>query len=296
MWDGRNITDDGVAQLRRLSNLKTLHLSNAGITDEAIRHLSEIPAIESLSMQGNPFTDQALEFASRMPNLKSLVIDNGCRFTDEGMQHVRKMPRLETIWLHRTGISDKGLQELHGLPQLKTVWANLDPANDLNREAFDTLQNANPDLVLRLEGKILPSVNSQRDASDPEKRKQIREQAAEGVAVIESFLKLAGTKTWGKIVEFSDDHAVSTMRNLTRQDDYDDLDVSVAYGDRESVMVLTSPAVIRLNPQPTLHFTVLEAKRQEGRWRVTSISFQSVGQNQLLDRFREEHVAAQQVR
>src|SRR5262249_6857234 len=118
IWNGRTITDDGVAHLRTLRNLESIHLSDSKVTDKAIEYLSEIPSLEELSMQNNDFTDKALEFARRLPRLKRLIIDRRPPFSDEGMKQVRQMAMLEELWLQETLVTNKGLRELAGLKNL----------------------------------------------------------------------------------------------------------------------------------------------------------------------------------
>ena len=92
IWDGKEITDAGVAHLQNLPNLKYLHLSGSAVTDEAIALLSKISSIESLSMQGNDFTDKALEYAKRFLRLKSLFIcDLKSLYHDENKHSYRDM-------------------------------------------------------------------------------------------------------------------------------------------------------------------------------------------------------------
>ena len=58
IWDATSITDQGVAHLAGLKNLKKIHISNSWITDKSLVLLSSLPQIEELSLQGNHFSDE----------------------------------------------------------------------------------------------------------------------------------------------------------------------------------------------------------------------------------------------
>jgi hypothetical protein len=296
VWNASDVTDEGVAHLTGLAKLKNLHLSGSQVTDEALHSLSQIAALETLSMQQNQFTDLALEYASRLPNLKSLIIDNGAKFTDEGMRPVSKMSKLETLWLQSTGISDEGLRPLHGLKSLRSLLLN-GPESGLTQEAIEELREATPGVTVRFGGKSLPSFQERQDAADPARHAEIKSQAAEGLKIVEQFLDLTNSKqdeAAGKLTHF---YILAELKKIRNAPDFDGLEISLAWGNRENVFVLTSPAlpdgVGRRAGQP--RFLVLQAAKQEGQWRVTGTNYQPAGQNNLLEIFRNTYPAAQQL-
>ena len=81
------VTDAGLAQLKRLTNLKTLGLSWTQVTDAGLVHLEELTGLESLGLSWT-------------------------RVTDAGLVHLKELPNLDTLWLKNTRVTDAGLVHL----------------------------------------------------------------------------------------------------------------------------------------------------------------------------------------
>jgi len=80
---------------------------------------------------------------------------------------------------------------------------------------------------------------------------------------------------------------------LRSQHDFDEFEVSVAFGNGEAAQVLTSPAVIQERRQV---FLALKATRKEGGWRVDGFNFQELGRDNVMQRFVETHPGVQKIR
>jgi hypothetical protein len=306
IFNGREVTDKGIANLQRLAKLDYLHLSGSQVTDEAILHLSNVQSVEGVSMQQNSFTDKALEYAARMPRLKSLVLDLGARFTDEGMQRIRGMPMLEEIWLQKTGISEAGLKALHGLKTLKLVVLHDDEFAAKGDTAIEELRQATPTVRVKQGIKLLPSINALAVADDPKLQETVGRDATEGLKIIERFLALLETKQDSKAFELTrrDRRDILVrMQGLRLQPDFEPLKVSVASGNGEIVQALTTPAVVRESfdaqgnvREKRMAFVGLTAKKKSGTWRIEFINFQDEGSNTWMERFLSEQPDAQKVR
>lgn len=83
---GPGITDEGLGQAARLSELRRLHLINTSVTDSGLKPLAE-SSITHLQLEGQQFTDACIDRLTGLATLRSLSLV-GTRVTDTG---VRKM-------------------------------------------------------------------------------------------------------------------------------------------------------------------------------------------------------------
>jgi hypothetical protein len=161
---GNDVTDAGMAHLRRLTNLKKLWFSGVAsnwndpmtfhgspyVTDDALKHLSALPRLEFLDIQGDRFTDKGLAYLTNSPSLKQLTITAySKRITDGGLLHLQRLPRLEvlSLTLDGTNITLKGLGHLEtvkDLSHLNITGGTIKPAD------LDRLQKRFPNLSITL--------------------------------------------------------------------------------------------------------------------------------------------------
>jgi hypothetical protein len=82
-----SVTDAGVAHLQNLTELRRLHMNDAGLGDAALVAIAKLPKLEWLSLQGNNFSDQGLVQLQGMTSLRELWIAHGTdRFTAVGAE------------------------------------------------------------------------------------------------------------------------------------------------------------------------------------------------------------------
>lgn len=147
IWDGRAVTDGGIARLARLSKLKRVHLSGSGLTDEGLVMLSDLPAIEELSLQQNRVTDAGLAGLRGQGHLRQLCVGLGdIRVTDAGLAHLGGFRKLEMLDVQSARLTGDGLEALRALPALKEVWLSGTGVPD---DAVQRLQAARPALKIR---------------------------------------------------------------------------------------------------------------------------------------------------
>jgi hypothetical protein len=122
-WDARQVTDAGVAHIRKLPNLKYVHLSQSQITDESLRIFGDMLQMEGLSLQQNAFTDRGLAHLTKLNHLKDLWIDMGpTDITDEGLAYLEKLQALEVLAINDTHATLEGVDKLkRAIPGLKQV-------------------------------------------------------------------------------------------------------------------------------------------------------------------------------
>lgn len=69
-----SISDDGLAVIAELKNLRKLHLEKTAITDDGLIHLSGLEQLEYLNLYGTSITDAGLLHLQDLANLQSLYL------------------------------------------------------------------------------------------------------------------------------------------------------------------------------------------------------------------------------
>lgn len=81
------VTDRGVRELARFTNLKRLHLERTGVTDEGVTALAGLP-LEYLNLYGTAVTDRAVEALAKISTLRGLYLwQTGV--TGDGVERLR---------------------------------------------------------------------------------------------------------------------------------------------------------------------------------------------------------------
>ncbi len=323
IWDGKEITDDGVAHLQNLPNLKYLHLSGSKATDDAIALLGKISSIESLSMQGNAFTDKALEYAKRFPRLKSLFIcdlksmyydddkssprHGPANLTAAGLKHLREMPLLEELWIQGYAVADTELKHFHGLKNLKVLGINDADRGGVGEAAILELQAAVPGLKVSAIGKDYQAPDAVRAAADPKQQESNRQAAQEGLAVIRQLLDAISTRQDATAMRLADAELVGKFQALRRQPDFQPLKILAAFGDAETIEAISTAIVTydirdeKLRAQElekrvlekTSSQVVLIAMKRDGKWRVASEILVPIGAKDYIANYLDKHPGAQ---
>jgi hypothetical protein len=139
-----NVTGQGIARLRRLSQLEQLVIpAMANVTDETLRAIGKASNMEYLVLTDcGSITDQGLQHLSQMTELKTLML-GGTNVTDEGLAHLAHLKELYWLSLSGTKVSDAGLHHLEGLTKLQhlVLWDT-----QVTPEAAKRLQSQLPSL------------------------------------------------------------------------------------------------------------------------------------------------------
>ncbi len=87
VWNATAVSDEGVAHLAPLTQLKYVHISEGQLGDDSLAILSRLPNLEGMSLQGNRFSNQGLTHLKNMLRLKSLWIGMAHgEITDDGVR------------------------------------------------------------------------------------------------------------------------------------------------------------------------------------------------------------------
>ena len=113
-------TDEGMASLAGLRNLKHLILQNTLVTDAGLKYLQDLTALEELDLSGTRITGRGLENLRNLKSIRSLNL-LGVPVPDEFMDILAGMKSLEVLNLYRTLVTNSGLASLHSLKNLTDV-------------------------------------------------------------------------------------------------------------------------------------------------------------------------------
>lgn len=148
MWDAK-VTDEGVASLKNLNELKSIHISNAGLSDSALAILAKLPKLEHLSLQQNQFTDEGLKQLKDATQIKVLWVGLGGKgITDNGIESLLNLKNLEVLDLQRTDVTDDGIIRLKDLPNLKQLFLD---ESAVTQDGKKALEKEKPGLEIHLD-------------------------------------------------------------------------------------------------------------------------------------------------
>jgi len=117
---GGNVTDAGLASLRKLPHLESLVLDRCPITDSALAELSLHPTLEQLSLRKTAVTDDGMSQIARLPALKKLVLSE-TGIGDTGLAQLAELTGLIELELAGTQVTDNGLSALEGMRLLEAL-------------------------------------------------------------------------------------------------------------------------------------------------------------------------------
>lgn len=111
--NGTLATDEQLAALSGITNLRSLRIESPVITNEGLLRVSELRDLETLSVRRNPLvTAAALKILRSLPRLRTLSL-NGCEGIDDRIVDVlAPFTELRELDLHRTKVSEQGFTEL----------------------------------------------------------------------------------------------------------------------------------------------------------------------------------------
>jgi hypothetical protein len=129
---GTVLKSDGLARLGRLSCLKFLTIAEP-LTDEGVAQISGLTELKSLYASFKLSDPSALALVERLPRLETLVINEGINPSDGGVETTIAPDKINDAWLARlgrlhqlkilnlvgSGITDAGLAHLKGLERLE---------------------------------------------------------------------------------------------------------------------------------------------------------------------------------
>ena len=127
----KDVTDAGLAHLRRLSELRDLDLTFTGATGAGLKNLEHLTQLVRLNLTGLT-SDADLASLKGFTKLRYLQLcDTSPAITDEGLDHLRGLVNLETLSISSPRITSAGLKSLHNMARLSELFLNHTGVADL---------------------------------------------------------------------------------------------------------------------------------------------------------------------
>ena len=118
---GRDLTDQGLAQLVELKGIVALNLRDTQITSRGLSYLQGLTQLKWLHLERTQIGDAGMEHLSGLQKLQYLNL-YGTQVTDKSLEHLRELKNLRRLYVWQTGVTDQGIMRLElALPQLKVV-------------------------------------------------------------------------------------------------------------------------------------------------------------------------------
>jgi hypothetical protein len=106
-----HVTDAGLANLSKLTELQVLNLDSTGITDAGVEHLKGLTGLQALCLDNTRIGDEGLEHLKGLTRLRHLSLNN-TQVSDAGVKRLRELTGLQMLGLDGTQVSDAGVAEL----------------------------------------------------------------------------------------------------------------------------------------------------------------------------------------
>lgn len=111
--DGVNVSDAGVAHLKKLDQLDWLILTGSQITDESISVFAKLPRLRDLNLAASELTNSGVSRLSSSKKLRKLYLhgmDNRAnRVDDNGIMALKSLPNLQFLGVKNTQVTDDGI-------------------------------------------------------------------------------------------------------------------------------------------------------------------------------------------
>ena len=117
----RPLSDDTLAQLQGLTQLKKIDIGRSGVTDAGLANLRGLTGLEQLVLGGNPITDAGLVHLRGLRSLKILSLDD-TQVTDAGLANLNELSSLQQLGVQNTGVTNDGVRALYRVLPRCTVF------------------------------------------------------------------------------------------------------------------------------------------------------------------------------
>jgi Leucine-rich repeat (LRR) protein len=113
------VSGKGLAHLEGLSELESLHLGNTPVTDDDLAHLKAFKKLKVLHLYNTKITGTGLKNLSELSRLEFLHLSKNDALTDDGIKQLPAMAGLRHLYLEHTGITDKSVEFLKQMKGLE---------------------------------------------------------------------------------------------------------------------------------------------------------------------------------
>ena len=126
-WDiqfqlrGRDLTDDGLADVARLGNVVELNLRDTKITSAGLVHLKGLAKLTRLHLERTNVGDEGIANLTKLTTLEYLNL-YGTKITDKSLDHLAGLKKLRQLYVWQTDVTDAGIAKLKKtLPAVSVV-------------------------------------------------------------------------------------------------------------------------------------------------------------------------------
>jgi len=115
-----NVTDNGLASVGTLKQLRDLNLSNTKVTAQGLGQLSSCRNLQSLDLHQTKLGNGNLDGLKDLNNLDVLVLGE-TGVGDAGMSSLKNLKMLRTLFLNGSSITNAGLSNISNLENLQKI-------------------------------------------------------------------------------------------------------------------------------------------------------------------------------
>jgi hypothetical protein len=156
---GTGITDKGMEQLRSISSLQGLELSQEkSVKNQGLAVLKDLPELRYLDLDSG-LTDAGLRQIGAISSLQWLSIGTG-KIWGPGLAELAHLPRLERLCLQgESQLSDRHIQYLEGLENIRslTLWGGCDRLTNRSLVSISRLTSLEELYFIRTSPKFTPT-------------------------------------------------------------------------------------------------------------------------------------------
>ncbi len=118
------LTSAGLEKLKPLAgNLEALNLRRSTyLTDDGLAHLTGFDKLVQLDLLYNNFTNDVLAYVNELEQLKVLDLRGCVLINDAGLEKLKSLTQLKALKLRNAGMSDQGLAVVENFPHLQLLF------------------------------------------------------------------------------------------------------------------------------------------------------------------------------
>ena len=115
------VTDADLRGVTNLKSLQTLNLGVTRVTDACLKEVKDLKDLQALQVAGTQVTDEGLKNVAGLQELQILNLA-ATRVTDAGLENLKGLKRLRLLDLTATQVTDAGLKHIReALPQCRVI-------------------------------------------------------------------------------------------------------------------------------------------------------------------------------
>jgi hypothetical protein len=108
---GKELTDEGLENVKSVGKLVHLDLKDTQVTDEGLRQIANITTLTRLNLARTQVSDEGLEYLKGLDNIEYLNL-YGSQVTDAGLEHLVGMTNLRKLYLWQSKVTPGGASKL----------------------------------------------------------------------------------------------------------------------------------------------------------------------------------------